>query len=84
MTLPLIRLRNSLDSIDRERFDLVVHSRDREGLQKFLDTSSALDSTMQTARDIVVRAKSRLSILPEGPALELLLDLSDRVLIRHA
>ncbi|MAT80113.1 MAG: polyprenyl synthetase [Phycisphaerae bacterium] len=84
MTLPLIRLRNSLDSIDREQFDLVVHSRDREGLQKFLDTSSALDSTMQTARDIVVRAKSRLSILPEGPALELLLDLSDRVLIRHA
>ena len=35
MTLPLIRLRNSLDESDRERFDMIVNSRDRDGLQEF-------------------------------------------------
>ncbi|MEE2908738.1 MAG: polyprenyl synthetase family protein [Planctomycetota bacterium] len=84
MTLPLIRLRAELDEVDHARFDRTVQSRDRSGLQDLLDSSEALDSTMQAARDVVSRAKSQLEILPPGPALELMLELSDGVLTRHS
>ena len=84
MTLPLIRLRNELNAEDRSKFDVVVQSRDRSGLQDLLDASKALNSTMQAACDIVIRAKSRLEILPDGPARDLMLDLSDGVLTRHS
>lgn len=84
MTLPLIRLRAELNEMNRARFDQTVQARDRAGLQDLLDSSQALNSTMQAARDIVARAKSQLAILPAGPALDLMLELCDGVLTRHS
>ena len=49
-----------------------------------LDSSGALDQTMEAARKIVAKAQARLEILPEGPARELLLELSKGVLTRHS
>jgi octaprenyl-diphosphate synthase len=84
MTLPLIRLRTRLSDTDRSRFDATVQACDRDGLQQFLENSTALESTMETARELIHRAKDRLEVLPEGPAVDLMLDLADGVLIRTA
>ena len=84
MTLPLLRLRDELGSSRRGEFDHVVQQRDRSGLQELLDGSQAMESTMNCARSLVERAKSRLSVLPEGPALDLMLELADGVLTRQA
>ena len=84
MTLPLLRLRDEIGSQGRDEFDRVVEQRDRTGLQKLLDGSQAMESTMNSARQMVEQAKSRLSVLPEGPALNLMLQLADGVLTRQS
>ena len=84
MTLPLLRLRDELDSDGRIEFDRVVEQRDRTGLQKLLDDSQAMESTMTSARNMVEQAKSKLSVLPEGPALDFMLQLADGVLTRQS
>ena len=84
LTLPLIKLRDGLRNEDRAEFDRIVRSRDRSELVGLLDSSGALDQTMEAARKIVAKAQARLEILPEGPARELLLELSKGVLTRHS
>ena len=84
MTLPLIRLRDGLDEKGRHEFDRIVRSRDRSDLIELLNSSNALEETMETARGIVSKAQSRLNVLPDGPARELLLELSKGVLTRHS
>jgi len=84
LTLPLIKLRDGLNSRDRDEFDRIVKSRDRSELIEQLNSSGALDQTMESARKIVATAQSRLEILPAGPARELLLELSRGVLTRHS
>jgi len=84
LTLPLIKLRDGLDENGRREFNRIVQSKDRSDLIELLDSSNALDETMETARRIVSKAQSRLDVLPEGPARDLLLELSKGVLTRHS
>ncbi|MBG84661.1 MAG: polyprenyl synthetase [Phycisphaerae bacterium] len=84
LTLPLIKLRDGLDESGRREFNRIVGSRDKSDLIELLNSSNALNETMKTAREMVVKAQSRLDVLPAGPARELLLELSKSVLTRHS
>jgi geranylgeranyl pyrophosphate synthase len=80
----LIKLRDGLDENGRRKFNQIVKSKDRSDLIRLLDSSNALDETMETARRMVGKAQSRLDVLPAGPARDLLLELSKGVLTRHS
>lgn len=84
LTLPLIKLRDGLDAEARKKFNQIVRSKDRSDLIELLNSSGALDQTMDMAHQIVAKAQARLKVLPAGPARELLLELSKGVLTRHS
>ena len=84
LTLPLIRLRMSLNHEDRNIFDQAVQARDRAQLQDLMDLSNPLESTIASANELVNAAKEQLRVLPRGPAVDLMLDLADGVINRNA
>ena len=79
LTLPLIRLRDSLQNGDVPRLKALLadpppDARDR--LLPWLERTGALGSAVETARDLADAAVARLDVLPETPAKALLAKLA--------
>ena len=86
LTLPLIRFLRQADETDRRRL-IATLSRDADGkaggVRAILDGSGVIDSAMNTAREYVQSALSRIADLPPGQARDRLFAMAEFVVRRR-
>lgn len=85
LTLPVIRLLNTASSETAERVRRMLveaHPEARRRVRPMLESSGALDYAWQRAEAFAAEALSRLSVLPESPAKEILAKLTRHVVRR--
>jgi len=86
LTLPVILhlASASMDVKQRESALALVAQRDVQGLLTAMRASGSLDRARDRAMELVSRARSRLSLLPPGPARDFLSDAAATVVRRDA
>jgi octaprenyl-diphosphate synthase len=87
LTLPLIRLLNSVPPESAERLRQILSSpgnHKREALSPYLNESGALEYARQRAEDFATRARAELECLAPSPFRAILETLPDRVVHRCA
>ncbi|MFM7809844.1 MAG: polyprenyl synthetase family protein [Planctomycetota bacterium] len=83
-TLPVILLLRGASPWERSEVLQIIHRRDGTALLERLRRSGCLDEAKATAQSLVDAAKAALDAVPAGPARDLLRDLADEVVRRHA
>jgi octaprenyl-diphosphate synthase len=84
LTLPLIYHVARTGQADRGMVLRMIEQRDSAGLRERLLESGAVDATQDTARQLVIEAKTLLPRLPESSARDLLDHFADTVISREA